>query len=86
MPDKRKDLPRHVDIFRLWKRGEAWQFCKGEIERDGALTTRELAARLAKAKGMNPGDKVMVKGIGSRLIHSLRMQEQRGRLVREGKH
>ena len=81
----RKDLPRHVDVYRLWKRGETWAFCKACLEREGRLTTRDLAERLATAKGMNAGDKVLIKGIASRLIHSLRMQEQRGRLQRDGK-
>jgi len=38
-----------------------------------------------KAKGMDLGDSVLAKAIGHRLIHSLRMQEQRGRVRREGK-
>jgi hypothetical protein len=31
------------------------------------------------------GDSVLAKAIGHRLIHSLRMQEKRGRVLREGK-
>jgi len=38
------------------------------------------------AKGMDTGDTVLAKGLTHRLIHSLRMQEQRGRVARQGKH
>jgi hypothetical protein len=34
---------------------------------------------------MERGDTVLVKAIGNRHIHSLRMQEKRGRVHREGK-
>jgi len=51
----------------------------------GPLTTKELALYLMKAKGMDLGDAVLAKAIGNRLIHSLRMQQQRGSGEREGK-
>jgi hypothetical protein len=38
-----------------------------------------------RAKGMDLGDTVLAKAIGHRLIHSLRMQEQRKRVCRDGK-
>jgi hypothetical protein len=34
-----------------------------------------------RAKGMDLGDTVLAKAIGHRLIHSLRMQDQRKRSV-----
>jgi hypothetical protein len=38
-----------------------------------------------EAKNLDGGDKVLAKGIGSRLIHALRMQAQRGNIVFGGK-
>jgi hypothetical protein len=37
-----------------------------------------------EAKGLDLTDAVLAKAIGGRLIHSLRMQEKRGRVKREG--
>ena len=51
----------------------------------GPLDTRELALALMAAKGMDTADTVLAKGLTNRLIHSLRMQEHRGRVSRQGK-
>jgi hypothetical protein len=40
---------------------------------------------MMKAKDMDLGDSVLAKAIGNRLIHSLRMQEQGGKVRRDGK-
>jgi hypothetical protein len=37
------------------------------------------------AKGLDAGGKVLAKAIGNQLIHALRMQSQRGKIVRDGK-
>ena len=71
-----------MDSYRLFKRaslGLSVRLVKGP------LTTNELARCLMKAKGMDLGDTGLAKAIGNRLIHSLRMQEQRGRVRRDGK-
>jgi hypothetical protein len=81
---KPQDIARYVDSYRLFKRGEPWAICAAALV-NGPLTTKELALELMKAKGMNLGDTILAKGIGNRLIHSLRMQETRGRVCREGK-
>lgn len=78
------DMARYVDTHRLFKRGEPVTLCKQALAK-GPMTTRELALHVMKAKGLDTGDKVMAKGIGSTLIHALRMQAQRGKLVRDGK-
>jgi hypothetical protein len=39
-----------------------------------------------KAKGLNTADKVLAKGIGHSLIHSLTKQKLRNGLVTRGKH
>ena len=79
-----KDMGRYVDHYRLFRRGEAWTICAAALAK-GPHDTRQLALELMKAKGMDLGDSVLAKAIGHRLIHSLRMQEQRGRVRREGK-
>ncbi len=79
-----KDMGKYVDHYRLFRRGEAWTICAGALAK-GPQDTRQLPLELMKAKGMDLGDSVLAKAIGHRLIHSLRMQEQRGRVRREGK-
>jgi hypothetical protein len=80
----RKDMARYVDTHRLFKRRELVDLCKVALAK-GPLTTRELAVHCMRAKGLNPDDKVLAKGIGQSLIHSLRMQKQRGNLFTRGK-
>lgn len=82
--DRPKDLARYVDHYRLFKRGEPWTICAGALA-DGPKDTKELALAMMAAKGMDLTDAVLAKAIGTRLIHSLRMQEGRGRVQREGK-
>jgi hypothetical protein len=69
---------------RLFKHGEPWAICAAALA-TGPQTTKELALALMRAKGMDLGDTVHAKAIGHRLIHSLRMQEQRKRVCRDGK-
>ncbi|TAK48524.1 MAG: hypothetical protein EPO23_07820 [Xanthobacteraceae bacterium] len=79
-----KDMPRYVDVHRLFKRGEPMELCKAALA-GGPKTTRELALYVMQAKGLDTDDKVLAKGIGSRLIHALRMQASRGKIVQDGK-
>ncbi len=79
-----KDMGKYVDHYRLFRRGEAWAICAAALAK-GPQTTKELALALMRAKGLDLADAVLAKAIGHRLIHSLRMQEQRGRVKREGK-
>jgi hypothetical protein len=79
------DIARYVDTYRLFKRGEPWAICNAALAKHGPLDTRELALALMAAKGMDTRDTVLAKGLTNRLIHSLRMQEQRGRVRRDGK-
>jgi hypothetical protein len=63
-----RDFGRYVDAYRLFKRA----ICQAELGKG-------VARALMAAKGMDVGDTVLAKAIGGRLIHSLRMQEKRGR-------
>jgi hypothetical protein len=82
--DRPADLAKYVDHYRLFKRGEPWAICAAALA-DGLLDTKQLALAMMKAKGMDLTDAVLAKAIGTRLIHSLRMQEKRGHVRREGK-
>jgi hypothetical protein len=82
--DRPADLARYVDHYRLFRRGEPWAICAAALAK-GPLSTQELALELMKAKGMDLTDAVLAKAIGGRLIHSLRMQEGRGYVKRQGK-
>jgi hypothetical protein len=79
-----QDLARYADSYRLFSRGEPWAICAKALA-SGPRSTKELALELIKAKGLDMRDGVLAKTIGHRLIHSLRMQEQRGRVKRDGK-
>jgi hypothetical protein len=79
-----KEMSRYVDTHRMFKRGEPIAVCK-EALASGPKSTRELALHVMQSKGLDTGDKVLAKAVASQLIHSLRMQSQRGRIVRDGK-
>jgi hypothetical protein len=79
-----QDLARYSDHYRLFKRGEPWAICKAALA-SGPQTTKELALALIRAKGMDERDGTLAKTIGHRLIHSLRMQEKRKQVDRDGK-
>jgi hypothetical protein len=80
-----KDMPRYVDVHRLFARGEPMTLCKAAMAEHGPMTTKELVQHLMKAKGLDVGDKVLAKGIASRLIHALRQQARRKLIIMTGK-
>ncbi|MBT3070823.1 hypothetical protein KKP04_08080 [Rhodomicrobium sp. Az07] len=79
-----EDMPRYVDVYRLFKRGEQIALCK-EALASGPKSTRELALHVMGAKGLDVGDKVLAKALAAQLIHALRMQASRGKIERVGK-
>ena len=80
-----KDIPKYIDIHRLFRRGETWALCKAALASNGSMTTKELALELMKAKILETGDKVLARALGMKLFNSQRKQELRGQLVCEGK-
>ena len=80
----RQVMPPYVDVHRILKRGEAMALCKAALA-SGPMNTRQLALHVMRAKGFDPGDKVLAKAIAGRLIHALRMQAQRGIIALDGK-
>jgi len=77
-------VPKYVDVYRLFKLGEQMAVCKEELA-SGPKSTRELALAVMASKDLDTGDKVLAKAVASQLIHSLRMQASRGRIVRDGR-
>jgi hypothetical protein len=77
-----KDIPRYVDTYRIFKRGEQIELCKHALA-SGPKTTTELARCVMKVKGFDASDRVLVRAVTARLIHALRMQALRGRICRD---
>lgn len=74
----------YVNLSGLFKRGELIAIAKAALG-SGPQNTRQLSGAVLKAKGLDPGDKVLAQGIAKRLIHSLRIEKRRGRLVGIGR-
>jgi len=79
-----ESMPKYVDVYRLFKRGEAMITCK-EALASGPKSTRELALAVMESKGLDTGDKVLAKAVAAQLIHQLRMQASRGKIIRDSK-
>jgi hypothetical protein len=79
-------FPVHMDLNRLFKRGEVFAICRQALEAapDG-LDTRELSLAVIHAKGMDGGDAVLRKAINYRIVQAMRMQELRGQAIGFGK-
>ena len=45
----------------------------------------ELALAVMASKNLDIGDKVLAKAVAAQLIHQLRMQSNRGKIIRDGK-
>ncbi len=69
------DMPKYVDVYRLFKRGEAMITCKEAL----------ASGPVMESKGLDTGDKVLAKAVAAQLIHQLRMQANRGKVIRDGK-
>jgi hypothetical protein len=80
-----QDMPKYIDVYRLFKRGEQMEVCK-EALASGPKSTRELALAVMESKGLDTGDKVLAKAVAAQLIHQLRMQASRGKIIRLGKN
>ena len=77
-------MPKYVDVYRLFKRGEVIIIFK-EVLASGPKSTRELALAVIESKGLDTGDKVLAKAVAAQLIHQLRMQASRGKIIRDSK-
>ncbi len=79
------DIPVYMDIHRLFGRGETWAIAKTALGAKGPMTTIELTQELMKARKLESGDKVLARTINQRLVSSLRKQELRAKVERQGK-
>jgi len=79
------DMAPYMDLHRLFKRGEVMTICKRHLEAEGPLDTRELAHRVMAEKGLDTGDKVLAKTLTLKIVHALRQQEKRGKVLGKGK-
>jgi hypothetical protein len=75
----------YVDIHRIWKRGDLMRLCRGFLDSEGPLSTRQLAERCMKQSGLDESDKVLAKAVAFRIVQAARLQEMRGTLLRKGK-
>jgi hypothetical protein len=78
-------LSAYLDIRRVFGRREKWSICEEALRTKGPLTTKELAVYALAKKGLDTGDVVLARVLANTLIHSLRMQARRGRVVMAGK-
>ena len=78
-------FPVHMNITRLFKRFEMSKLCREALECEGPLTTRELAVRVLRAKGLDGGDAVLRKTIAMKIVQSLSRLALRGAIGDAGK-
>jgi hypothetical protein len=79
------EFPAHMEVHRLFKRGEMTAIAKSALVKEGPLDTRELALRVIQAKGLDDGDKVLRQTITFRLVQALRLQAKRKTISCSGK-
>jgi len=85
-PADRTQFPVYVDTLRLFRRGEIVTLCKAALTEEGPLTTRDLAVRVIRAKGLDEGDKVLRTSIAYRIVQATRLQWKRGKVGSPEKH
>ncbi len=84
--DPTLQFPAHVDLNRLFRRGELVSLAKEALQSSASpMTTRELALAVAEAKGWDRDDKVLRSALAYRLVQALTMQAKRGKVLSPGK-
>ena len=79
-------FPVHMNMHRLFKRGDLWKLARQALEASQApLTTREIAEHVIRERGLDQRDKALRKAITYKLVQALTMQWKRGAVVSEGK-
>ena len=74
----------YMDTSRLFPRGEIGKLCRTTLAQEGPLDTRELAWRVATAKGLDASDAVLRKALAYRIVQALTLQWKRGVLGSDG--
>ena len=80
-----RQVASYIDTHRLFARGEMVKLVRAELAKGESLDTRELSRRIAVAKGLDSGDKVLCRAISYRLVRALLLQRRRGELASPGK-
>lgn len=70
----------YFDLHRLFKRGEMVRIAMAAIQKEGPLSTKDIAQRIVIAKGFDQGNAVLRKAVAYRLVHALRLAEKAGKL------
>ena len=66
----------YVGLYRYFKYGEVAAMCRDMLA-GGPATTPELTKRVMAAKGMDPGDRVLVQTVNFTVLRSLRGMAKR---------
>ena len=82
----RLQFPAHVNLSRMFKRGDLVRLAKLALEAEGRpLTTRDLAEAVIAAKGWDTADKVLREGVTYRLVQALTIAWKRKGIDSPGK-
>ncbi|WP_127144921.1 hypothetical protein [Pelagibacterium montanilacus] len=84
-PAAGEQFPLHFNLGRLFKGRELGALCREALS-DGPKDTRELAAYVIAAKGLDADDRLLRNSIQLRIVNAMRMAEKRRTgVVRHGK-
>jgi hypothetical protein len=77
-PGAARRVSAYFELARLWTRGEIVAVCRDALEHDGALDSRQLAVRVAAAKGLDDRDAIMLRPLTLRVARALSNARRRG--------
>jgi hypothetical protein len=80
-----KQFPVYGEAWRRFKKGEVVRLCRAALSQESPLSTRELAERIMRAKGLDERDKVLRKAFSYRVGQVLRIAARRGEIGDGGK-
>jgi hypothetical protein len=84
-PGGARQVSAYFELGRLWTRGEIVAVCRDALEREGALDSRQLAVRVAAAKGLDDQDGVFLQSLTRRVARALSNAMKRGVVRDAGK-
>jgi len=84
VPQEGEAFPALMNLDRLFKRREVGDLCHEALQA-GPQSTRDLAAYIIRKRGWDETDRHLKTSVALRIVHTLRMQERRGKVARAGK-
>lgn len=75
------DMPRYVNLHRLFRRHEKTKLCLDALASGAELTTREIALYIIRAKGFDEADPALAIVLVKKVVHTLRRLAAAGRIV-----